>query len=271
MAVRAIGISGYGIAYPRPWLPAPGSVREVVPAIGAVAWSARVLSSSSTSGTRGADHGPGLDGCGARGQMTHSKRVSRRGLLKKGVAAAAAGAAFGSHSDPRCPGARRGHESDLSCLDLPGHRARPDDTPGRAAASDRGAAGRRADRGVQPVLLERRRRARHSSRTSACGSRDSGRRRARRRRCQQHGAHSRTRRRWCGGGRRTGGAPCPGRRSSLRLGDSAVRLLLSLSAQKAPRRVSCSGGTSPADLVPVADLRDGTPVYRTLTSAALRT
>ena len=51
MAVRAVGISGYGIAYPRPWLPAPGSVREVVPAIGAVAWSVRVLSSSSTSGT----------------------------------------------------------------------------------------------------------------------------------------------------------------------------------------------------------------------------
>ena len=96
--------------------------------------------------------------------MTHSKRVSRRGLLKKGVAAAAAGAAFGSRSGSRvCPGARRGHESDLSCLDLPRNRPRAHDAAGRAAAADHGAAGRRAHRGQQPVLLERRRRARHSA------------------------------------------------------------------------------------------------------------
>ena len=71
---------------------------------------------------------------------------------------------------------------------------------------------------------------------------------------QGHGGVGRRR------GRRPRSAPRAGRRSRLRVGHAAVRRLLSVPA-RARRHVPVPRPQGPDDLVPMADMRDGTPVY----------
>ena len=203
--------------------------------------------------------------------MTHSKRVSRRGLLKKGVAAAAAGAAFGSHSGSafaqapavvtnrtfrawisRGTGRGRTTLQDVRLRPIAGRQVvvRTEACnlcysnvgavlgiqagPPPAAPATQAAVGLAGVNANSMALI------------------------------QGHGGVGvveavgpEVRRVQVGDRVCVSGTPQCGSCYHCLRGRADVCQLL--------------GRNLPADLVPVADLRDGTPVYRTLTSAALRT
>ena len=134
-------------------------------------------------------------------------------------------------------GARGRDRAHVSRMDLTRNRPRTHDAAGDSPAPGHRQAGRRPHRGLQPLLLERRRGPRHSgcsaNRHDPSHTRQ---RRSHRSQHERHGAHPGSWRRGRRRGRRSGRAAGASGRPCLCLGHATVWLLLPLPA-RAGRRV----------------------------------